>query len=475
MEKGKNKRMIKLKFIAYALFFLSRAFSQVDNLDWPNLGKYEKDNRRIKTTTKKGNRIVFIGNSITEGWDWHYPEYFKEKGYINRGISGQTTPQMLIRFRPDVIDLDPDIVVILAGINDIAENTGPSSVKSITDNIISMSELAIANNIKVIISSIIPAKNFPWRPQIDPPYKILRVNDILQSYALKNNLVYLDYFSKMHDGDGGLIKKYGIDSVHPNKEGYILMSQLLEKAIDSAMLPKTKEIDKFSSRVWKNNESEKLNYRLRYPENFNSEKKYPLLLFLHGSEGRGNDNEQQLWDANGIGAFSKQKIATKHESFVFAPQVPLNERWVSTNWNTDNYRLVPISSSMRLTFEALDSFIDNNKNIDENRIYVLGLSMGGWGAWDAISRRPNFFAAAVPICGGGDPEQAIYFKDVNIWAWHGEEDNVIDVKKSQDMVQALLKVKGNIKYSEIKVRGHDSWLDVWNSSDLWNWLYNQRK
>ena len=252
--------MIKLKFIAYALFFLSRALSQVENLDWPNLGKYEKDNQRIKTVTKKGNRIVFIGNSITEGWDWHYPEYFKEKGYINRGISGQTTPQMLIRFRPDVIDLDPDIVVILAGINDIAENTGPSSVKSITDNIISMSELAIANNIKVIISSIIPAKNFPWRPQIDPPYKILRVNDILHSYALKNNLVYLDYFSKMHDGDGGLIKKYGIDSVHPNKAGYILMSQLLEKAIDSAMLPKTKEIDKFSSRVWKNNENEKLNY-----------------------------------------------------------------------------------------------------------------------------------------------------------------------------------------------------------------------
>ena len=205
--------MIKLKFIAYALFFLSRALCQVDNLDWPNLGKYEKDNQRIKKTTKNGSRIVFIGNSITEGWDWHYPEYFKEKGYINRGISGQTTPQMLIRFRPDVIDLDPDIVVILAGINDIAENTGPSSVKSITDNIISMSELAIANNIKVIISSIIPAKNFPWRPQIDPPYKILRVNDILHSYALKNNLVYLDYFSKMHDGDGGLIKKYGIDSV----------------------------------------------------------------------------------------------------------------------------------------------------------------------------------------------------------------------------------------------------------------------
>ena len=148
------------KYVFSLLIFLSITICQVDNLDWPNLNKYKNDNKRIRNTPKKDNRVVFIGNSITEGWDWHYPEYFKKKGYINRGISGQTTPQMLVRFRSDVIDLKPDVVVILAGINDIAENTGPSSVKTITDNIISMSELAIVNNIKVIISSIHSCKRF---------------------------------------------------------------------------------------------------------------------------------------------------------------------------------------------------------------------------------------------------------------------------------------------------------------------------
>ena len=101
--------------------------------------------------------------------------------------------------------------------------------------------------------------------------------------------------------------------------------------------------------------------------------------------------------------------------------------------------------------------------------------MGGWGVWDAISRRPNYFAAAAPICGGGDPKQALNLKNVNIWAWHGKDDNVIDVKKSQNMVKALENNKGKITYTEIEGRGHDSWLDVWNSAQLWNWLYAQRK
>ena len=464
------------KYVFSLVVFLSITICQVDNLDWPNLNKYKNDNKRIRNTPKKDSRVVFIGNSITEGWDWHYPEYFKKKGYINRGISGQTTPQMLVRFRSDVIDLKPDLVVIMAGINDIAENTGPSSVKTITDNIISMSELAIANNIKVIVSSIIPARDFPWRPEIDPRYKILKANSILQSYALKNNLVYLDYFSKMHDGNNGLIKQYGIDSVHPNKKGYIAMSKLLEEAIELALSPINKnEIDKYFPKVWNNSKGEKLNYRIRTPENLDPRKKYPLLVFLHGSGGRGNDNEQQLWDANSIGAFAKQKIFSKHESFIFAPQVPENERWVSTNWNTNNYSLISISSTMRLMFEALDSITETNQNIDTSRIYLLGFSMGGWGVWDAISRRPNYFAAAVPICGGGDPNQALNLKNVNIWAWHGKDDNVIDVKKSQNMVKALENNKGKIAYTEIEGREHDSWLDVWNSAQLWNWLYSQRK
>ena len=226
---------------------------------------------------------------------------------------------------------------------------------------------------------------------------------------------------------------------------------------------------------WVDSKGGVLNYRYREPEIFEPNKKYPLILFLHGSGGRGSDNEQQLWDANAIGAFAKQKVSSKFQSYIFAPQVPLNERWVSTEWDTDDYKLLPISSTMRKTFAALDSFIDNNEHVDTERVYVLGLSMGGWGTWDAITRRPNFFAAAVPICGGGDPSQAKDITEVNIWAWHGENDSVIDVYKSQQMVGAINSRNGNVRYTEIKGRGHDSWLDVWNNKELWEWLFSQRR
>ena len=162
------------------ILLVSSGFSQNTNTDWPNLNKYKNSNIEVLSKPKADIRIVLMGNSITEGWTNFYPEYFENRDLINRGISGQTTPQMLIRFKPDVIDLNPDIVVILAGINDIAENTGPSSIKMITDNITSMVKLAKSHNINVILSSILPAYDFPWRPKIKPHYKILKINETLQ-------------------------------------------------------------------------------------------------------------------------------------------------------------------------------------------------------------------------------------------------------------------------------------------------------
>jgi lysophospholipase L1-like esterase len=206
--------------------------------DWANLKRYASENQKLKLPAKGENRIVFMGNSITASWKDIDRSFFINKPYINRGISGQTTSQMLVRFRQDVIDLKPSVVVILAGINDIAENTGPISLENIYGNIISMIELANANRIKVVISSILPANNFPWRPQIKPAEKVVKVNSMLEAYCNKNSIVYLDYYSKMVDKKKGLDKKLTSDGVHPTLEGYKIMEPLVEAAILKALQQK---------------------------------------------------------------------------------------------------------------------------------------------------------------------------------------------------------------------------------------------
>jgi lysophospholipase L1-like esterase len=176
-----------------------------------------------------------MGNSITDSWINTDSSFFAGKNYIDRGISGQTTPQMLIRFRPDVIDLKPAVVVILAGINDIAGNTGPMTLEETFGNIVSMSQLAKANNIKVVISSVLPAYDFPWRPGLQPAEKVIKLNAMLKAYALKNNMVYLDYFAAMKDERNGLPASLSQDGVHPNLAGYKIMEPLAEKAIAEAL------------------------------------------------------------------------------------------------------------------------------------------------------------------------------------------------------------------------------------------------
>lgn len=202
--------------------------------DWPNLKKYREANEDI---LQRGDypKVVFMGNSITEGWANMHPEFFKNNNYAGRGISGQTTPQMLIRFMPDVVDLKPEAVVILAGTNDIAGNTGFSSVKMITDNIKAMAELASANNIKVILSSVLPVYDYPWRPGLQPVEKIAKVNAWLKDYAEKNSYIYLDYFSALKNEQEGMKQEYSEDGVHPNSEGYDVMEPLVQQAIAKAL------------------------------------------------------------------------------------------------------------------------------------------------------------------------------------------------------------------------------------------------
>ena len=208
---------------------------QLQAQDWANLTKYQNDNASLKPVESGQKRIVFMGDSITEFWSVLSPDFFIGKPYINRGISGQTTPQMLIRFRADVIALKPSIVIIMAGTNDIAGNTGPSTLEMITDNIFSMAELAKAHQIKVILCSVLPAYDFSWKKGLHPAEKIATLNAMIKKYADANKILYLDYYSTMVNEQKGLKSTYSEDGVHPNKAGYEVMTPLAEKAISKVL------------------------------------------------------------------------------------------------------------------------------------------------------------------------------------------------------------------------------------------------
>jgi lysophospholipase L1-like esterase len=203
--------------------------------DWAYLNRYAEANKAIKAPAANEKRVVFLGNSITEMWVNADTTFWKGKPYIGRGIGGQTTPQVLLRFRQDVIALQPTVVVINIGINDIAENTGPYSLSYTTGNIQTMLELAKAHHIKVVLASVLPAAEFPWRTEIkDAAQKVLVLNEKLIELAVQYNCVYLDYHTAMKDERNGLPKKYAFDEVHPTLEGYKVMAVLAEKAITEA-------------------------------------------------------------------------------------------------------------------------------------------------------------------------------------------------------------------------------------------------
>lgn len=182
----------------------------------------------METDFLKSHRIILMGDSITEFWKSHDTKLFEEV-LINKGISGQTTLQMILRFTNDVVQLKPKVVVILAGINDIAENTGPISDEDILKNIITMTEMATINDIQVVLCSVLPANKFKWNHKIKPAQRVINLNNLIKAYASKNNFIYVDYYSEMVDSELGLQYKYGEDGVHPNALGYSVMKTILLK------------------------------------------------------------------------------------------------------------------------------------------------------------------------------------------------------------------------------------------------------
>ena len=231
-----NKAIVILTLVF--LSCIANAQNKIDIDQYANFEKYKEANMKLGLPSDTETRVVFMGNSITEAWRYKNPDFFEQNGYIGRGISGQVTHQMLLRFKADVIDLKPKVVVILAGTNDIAQNSGFVTIEAIAENIFSMAELADYQGIKVILCSVLPAIDYPWHPGLEPAQKIIELNEMLKKYAAEKHFLYVDYYSNMVDDKGGLkVPDYTSqdDLVHPNMDGYKVMEKLVAAAIDKAL------------------------------------------------------------------------------------------------------------------------------------------------------------------------------------------------------------------------------------------------
>lgn len=235
----KQNSVLSLKVMALTalLAWGSMGIASAQRHDFAQFDRYAKSNAELPAPVKGEKRVVFMGNSITDIWAAKHPDFFKQHGYVGRGISGQTSYQFLLRFRQDVIDLKPKLVVINYGTNDIAENTGAYDEDKTFNNVCSMVDMARANHIKVILCSTLPAENFSWRPNItDGMQKIRHLNERVKAYCKANKIQYVDYFSAMLSEDGmGMKKEYQNDTVHPNVKGYDVMEAIIVPAIEKAL------------------------------------------------------------------------------------------------------------------------------------------------------------------------------------------------------------------------------------------------
>jgi len=227
----------------------------------------------------------------------------------------------------------------------------------------------------------------------------------------------------------------------------------------------------FEPREFVGTNGQSLKYRLLKPAPYNADRQYPLVIFLHGAGERGDDNLVQL--KHGMADFCKSKWREKYPCYVVAPQCPTGKKWVEVDWSAPTSEMpAKASDSLQLVFDLVDTMVRDSA-VNPNRIIITGLSMGGYGTWDALARRPNFFAAAVPICGGGDPKTASKFPHVPLWCFHGDEDKAVPVKRSIEMIESLKAAGGEPKYTEYPGVGHDSWTRTYADPAVFEWMFTQ--
>jgi predicted peptidase len=240
-----------------------------------------------------------------------------------------------------------------------------------------------------------------------------------------------------------------------------------------AMVMAADDRERFEPRVHTDAAGNKLLYRLLKPKDYDANRKYPVVVFLHGAGERGSDNFAQL--KHGMADFASDAVREKYPAFVVAPQCPTNEKWVDVDWSSAKHDMPEKpASAMRLTLAALEQ-LGKEFSLDADRFYITGLSMGGYGTWDALQRHPGMWAAAIPICGGGDPKHAAKFAKVPIWAFHGDKDTAVRPERSREMIAALKAAGGEPKYTEYPNTGHDSWTASYKNPDVHAWLFAQRR
>jgi predicted peptidase len=230
--------------------------------------------------------------------------------------------------------------------------------------------------------------------------------------------------------------------------------------------------DLLEKRTFKGSGDEKLHYRLLAPEKVDDKTTYPLVVFLHGAGERGDDNNKQL--VHGVAEFAKPENRTKYPCYLIAPQCPIGKSWASFTRNAKSDAADKPAESLRLTLDLVAA-LQKEFPIDAKRIYITGLSMGGFGTWDALARKPELFAAAVPICGGGDEKRVEGYAKLPIWVFHGAKDTAVKVERSRTMVDALKKAGGSPKYTEYPEVGHDSWVKAYKDADMFAWLFSQKR
>lgn len=253
--------------------------------------------------------------------------------------------------------------------------------------------------------------------------------------------------------------------------GVTMKCSAQDAATEEDAQQKNPALSMFEPREYSDSDGAVLKYRLLKPADFDPKESYPLVIFLHGAGERGDDNTVQL--KHGMSEFCKPAMREKYPCYVLAPQCPKGQKWADVDWSQDHVALPEkISQSMKLLFEVVDLMLEDAA-IDKNRIYISGLSMGGYGTWDAIHRRPDFFAAALPVCGGADPTTAEGIKDMPIWCFHGGSDSVVKVEFSRVMIEALKKAGGSPKYTEYEGVGHDSWTATYANPEVYEWLFSK--